>query len=99
MTVAAWALTVALAAPGGSSAEADGELTANDGRPTTVDASRGVVFGMQWRRPLVRTGIYRSVVASFGRPGVSKAYGLVVVGSGEGEVRAYRLVDGSLVWR
>lgn len=67
--------------------------------PREVDASAREVFGLQWWRPIVRTGMFRTVNTTFGRPAVSERHRLVLVGTGEGEVQARRLGDGELVWR
>jgi len=64
-----------------------------------IDASNSVVLGMRWDEGLVRTGFYRKVIESFGSPGISTRYGLVIVGQGEGAVLALRLRDGKEVWR
>lgn len=94
MTLISLVALVALAPASGS----DVELTANHGRPTVVDASSGVVFGMEWRRPVVRTGVFRTVGTSFGTPAVSSANRLVIVGTGEGEVLAFGLDDAQVAW-
>lgn len=95
MTPISLVVLVALAPASGS----DGQLTANDRRPTVVDASSGVMFGMEWRRPIVRTGVFRSVGTSFGTPALSPSKHLAIVGTGEGEVLAYRLDDAQVAWK
>lgn len=91
-------------APASSSGRADPvaareQLTADSPAAVVVDASSNVVFGLRWRRPVVRLGAYRKVIGSFGRPGISTRHNLVIVGQGEGQVRALRIADGREVWR
>ncbi len=75
------------------------DLTADmPGRTREVDASKRILFGYQWRQPLVRTGFLRKVATSFGKPAVDKHHGLIIVGTGEGEVRALAIKDGRTVW-
>ena len=78
---------------------ADDELTARHGRVLDIDASRYEIFGLEWRRPVVRTGIFRNVGISFGAPVVSSAQGLVIVGNGAGDVLGLALKDGTLRWK
>lgn len=75
------------------------KLTSKSLSQRWVDASRQFVFGMRWRQPVVRTGLFRSVAVSMGRPAVSRQQGLVVVGTAEGKVLAFRLRDGKPKWR
>jgi outer membrane protein assembly factor BamB len=98
-------LTVALAVPAtlpGKTQEgapgAEGDLEASFVHPTLVDASAQAIFGLKWRRPIVRTGMLRTVNVSFGRPALSLRAGVAIVGSGEGDVQALALKDGSLRW-
>lgn len=63
-----------------------------------VDASRFVVYGTQWHAPIVKSGFEREVSFSFGMPGIAVDEGLLIVGTGEGELRGYRLATGELVW-
>lgn len=63
-----------------------------------VDASHHAYFGLRWRRAVVRTGLFRKVNETFGRPAVSSKHGIVVVGTGEGEVLGLALSDGQLRW-
>ena len=63
-----------------------------------VDASASYVFGLKWREPVVRTGFSRTVLATFGRPAISLRHRLVIVGTGEGDVKALGLDDGEVVW-
>ncbi len=63
-----------------------------------VDVSNRYVFGLRWREPVVHTGYFRKVLATFGRPAISLHSGLVIVGTGEGKVLALRLADGALAW-
>jgi outer membrane protein assembly factor BamB len=80
-------------------APTDAGLTARLGQPARrVDASDVEVFGLSWRQPVVTHGLFRTVGVSFGRPGVSTRAGLVVVGTGEGQLIAFRLHDGSRQW-
>ncbi len=69
-------------------------------RPETrvVDVSNHLVFGLRWWRSVVRTGIFREVGTSFGTPAVSLKHGLIIVGSGEGDVQALALHDGGARW-
>lgn len=77
----------------------DAQLTGQlDAPAQRVRAAKQSVFALQWRQSLVRTGLARDVVVSFGRPAVSTRYNLVIVGTGEGHVEARRLADGRLVW-
>jgi outer membrane protein assembly factor BamB len=93
------ALAAVASGPGLTDPE-DDELVASNGRqPRRVDASHTEVFSLQWRRPMVRTGMHRTVAFSFGAPGLSKVHHLVIVGSGEGVVRGLSLVNGTEVWR
>ena len=84
---------------GGGFPTPDAELVDAARRPREVDVSSSELYGMRWRRPVVRTGMFRSVGVSFGVPAVSLRHRLVLVGQGEGEVRALALADGGTVWR
>jgi outer membrane protein assembly factor BamB len=77
----------------------DEDLTARQNRVHEVDASRYQVFGLHWRRPVVRTGVFRTVGTSFGAPVVSSKAGVVVVGNGAGDVTALSLKDGTQTWK
>lgn len=95
-TILLLSASLAAAAP---PADSGGELTAIEpAREARVDVSERIVFGLQWRRPVVRTGLFRQVYVSFGTPAVSTRHGLIIVGTGEGQVRAYALADGALAW-
>ncbi|OGQ88034.1 MAG: hypothetical protein A2289_14070 [Deltaproteobacteria bacterium RIFOXYA12_FULL_58_15] len=76
----------------------DDELTAVKNAPRQVDASRQQIFSLAWRRPMVRTGLHRQVGTSFGAPALSRVDDIVVAASGEGDVRALRVKDGTVVW-
>jgi outer membrane protein assembly factor BamB len=66
--------------------------------PRRVDASRNIIFDFEWRVPLVRTGALRSVNVSFVKPAILAKHKLVIVGTGEGDVKALNLKDGSVAW-
>ncbi len=66
--------------------------------PRRVDVSERTLFALETTVPLVRTGILRSAAVSFGQPAVDEQRGVVIVGTGEGEVRAIRLRDGEVEW-
>lgn len=74
------------------------EAPATDRPAQVVDRSERYVFGLKWVQPVVHTGFFRTVNVSFGKPALSVLHRLVVVGTGEGFVRAYSLSDGSLQW-
>lgn len=57
------------------------------------------VLSHVWRRPLIRTGFFRSVTASFGAPAVSERQQRVIVGTADGMVLALSLKDGHELWR
>lgn len=67
--------------------------------PRRSRVSADAVFSLDWRRPLVRMGADRQVGISFGQPAIDLRAGLVLVGTGEGELRAYTLADGTPRWR
>ena len=94
LVVLSWPSAVAMGASAG-----DRQLTARNAQARAVDAANNTVFGLRWRKAVVRQGFYREVVESFGRPAVSPQYDLFIVGQGEGEVRALRVRDGREVWR
>ena len=77
----------------------DAELMRPNADVTHIDASHHLLFEMHWRRPVVRTGIYRSVLETFGRPAISRQHNLIIVGTGEGSVLALDLDDGNLRWQ
>ena len=83
----------------GPGAGSDGELIAPATRAVSIDANDGVVFGMRWRKPIVRLGQFRTVLESFGTPGVSTRHRVVIVGSGEGYIRALDLASGRVRWK
>ena len=99
----AWFWTAALAALVNSTAGAprviDHDLTAVNPDAKSVRAPLGGVLALQWRQPVVRTGFYRSLNESFGRPALSSRHGMVVVGTGEGKVIGMAWADGHEVWR
>ena len=74
------------------------DLAGSRGRPQSSDVSERVLFGLEWRAPIVRTGFERRVNASFGEPAVSERAHLVIVGSGEGDVRAFHLRAAKPAW-
>ncbi len=57
------------------------------------------IYGVRWRKAVVRTGIHRKVVFSSGQPAFSKAQGALYVGTGEGEVWALDEKTGATRWR
>ncbi len=74
------------------------ELTEPSKRPRIFKPSKFHMFGTQWRTPLVRQGVFRVIGESFGTPGVAEKQGIVIVGTGEGELHGYRLGTGELLW-
>jgi outer membrane protein assembly factor BamB len=96
--IGATAVAVITALGLGIQSPVDDELSAPAAREREVDASRGSVFSLRWRRPLVRTGIFRTVGTSFGAAAVSRRHGLIIVGTGEGEVRGLAQRDGQVRW-
>lgn len=89
------ALTLALLL--GATSETNA-LTDPPERPRIFKPSKRHIFGTQWSTPLVRRGVFRVVGDSFGTPGVAAKQGVVIVGTGEGELRGYRLGTGELLW-
>ncbi|MBI5510112.1 MAG: PQQ-binding-like beta-propeller repeat protein [Deltaproteobacteria bacterium] len=89
----------ALGVAAASGLPGDDELVGGGARRVSVDASKNAVFGLDWRRPVVRTGVFRTVATSFGAPVVSETHRLIVIGSGGGDVLALSLADGTLRWR
>ena len=57
------------------------------------------VWGMHWRAPLVRYGLYRDIQASFGTPTIVPSQNRIVVGTGAGDVIAFAIDSGEEVWR
>jgi len=84
--------------PGARGGGDEVDLTAPRTTQRRVDASKVAVFGLKWREPVVQTGFFRTVGDSFGRPAISTRHGLVIVGTGEGVVRAVSLALGRPVW-
>lgn len=76
----------------------DAELVAPSRTAHRV-AARRALYGLRWREPVVKTGKFRTVGISFGQPAIVERLGVVIVGTGEGDLRALRLSDGKLVWR
>lgn len=72
------------------------ELAEESGAARAVEAGQRRQFGMRWRRASVAMGFDRTVLESLGRPAISRQH--VIVGTGEGFVRAYSRTDGKLVW-
>jgi outer membrane protein assembly factor BamB len=95
----AFALTLAVVPLVQSARAANAEPAPEAPRMRGIDANSGVVFGMRWRKPLVRQGMDRRVYDSFGTPGISLRNDLVIVGQGEGAVLALDLKDGHERWR
>ncbi|MEO1483516.1 MAG: PQQ-binding-like beta-propeller repeat protein [Myxococcota bacterium] len=91
-------LSVGLAVLASSTASADSELTQPGRSPKVFVPSKRHIFGTQWSAPIVRSGYSRTVPVSLGSPGVASAQGVVIVGTGEGELRGYRLASGELLW-
>ncbi|MBI3179794.1 MAG: PQQ-binding-like beta-propeller repeat protein, partial [Deltaproteobacteria bacterium] len=91
-------LVLAVLVVASSEAAPDPELVAAHTGASLVDVSNRLVFGLRWWRPVVRTGIFREVGTSFGTPAVSVKHGLIIVGSGEGDVRALAVTDGGVRW-
>lgn len=79
-------------------ARADSELTQPGRSPRVFVPSKRHIFGTQWSARIVRSGFDRTVPVSLGSPGVASAQGVVIVGTGEGELRGYRLTSGELLW-
>ncbi len=73
--------------------------------PTAAHACRRAyvrgtpVWGLHWRAPLVRYGLYRDIQASFGTPTIVPAHNRVIVGTGAGDIIAFALDSGEEVWR
>jgi len=57
------------------------------------------LYGVRWRKAVVRTGIHRKVVFSSGRPAFSKANAALYVATGEGDVWALDEKTGATLWR
>lgn len=64
-----------------------------------VDVSNQSVFGLRWWQPVVRTGMFRTVSASWGQPGIADDARMVVVATGEGRVLGLDLDSGREQWR
>ena len=73
------------------------EASANP-TPRPVDVSGKELFGHRWHRDVVRTGTFRQVIDSFGRPAISERHGIVIVAQGEGMVQGLNLHDGAALW-
>ena len=57
------------------------------------------VWGLHWRAPLVRYGLYRDIRASFGTPTIVPGQNRIIVGTGAGDVIAFAIDSGEEVWR
>ncbi|MEO0815434.1 MAG: PQQ-binding-like beta-propeller repeat protein, partial [Myxococcota bacterium] len=91
-------LSVVLLATLGASRASANEFTDAPDRPRIFKPSKRHIFGTQWSAPIVRRGFFRVVGDSLGTPGVAEKQGVVIVGTGEGELRGYRLGTGELLW-
>ncbi|MBN1962590.1 MAG: PQQ-binding-like beta-propeller repeat protein [Deltaproteobacteria bacterium] len=77
----------------------DAQLTEQlDGSAIKIRPSKKAIFSLQWRVPVVRTGFARKSIVSFGRPAVSHRYGLVILGTGDGNIEARNLDTGEISW-
>jgi len=56
------------------------------------------VYGVRWRKPVVRTGVHRKVVFSSGSPVVSSKSEALYVATGEGDVMALAADGGDTLW-
>lgn len=77
----------------------DQDLSTLNPNAKQVRAPMGGVLALQWRQSVVRTGFYRSLNESFGRPALSSRHAMVVVGTGEGKVMGLAWSDGRELWR
>lgn len=64
-----------------------------------IDVSKHEVFQIRWQRSVVQSGLFRTVIASFGAPAIAAASRVVVVGTGEGDIWGLHLDDGRVLWR
>lgn len=74
------------------------ELPVEEGSTKLVYPSKRHIFGTQWFAPIVRRGFDRTVPVSLGAPGIAADQGVLILGTGEGELRGYRLNTGAPLW-
>ncbi len=98
MVVALFATAAVVTSGSAWAKSVDSSLSSQSPASTEVIA-QSEIFGMRWRNPVVRTGLERSATANFGSPAFVSELKLVVIGTAEGEVRAFTVQNGDLRWR
>lgn len=99
MKSVAAALALCLIQGAATAATDTSQLPASTQQTRRVHVDGSPVWGVHWRAPLVRYGLYRQLHMSFGAPALVPSQNRIVVGTGRGDVIAFAVDSGEELWR